>query len=84
MSLLMHALVEEVLSFEPQDSEYDGASVDGRERVADGDQDDITDAVGPRGIVASEGDDRSKGKSVGVKDLLFKNILSFKDLYEET
>ena len=67
--LLMHALVEEMLGFEPEDGEDDSAGVDRREGVADGDQDDVTDAVGPWGVVAPERDDRSKGKSVGVENL---------------
>ena len=67
--LLMHALVEEMLGFESQDGEDDSAGVDRREGVADGDQDDVTDAVGPRSVVAPERDDRSKGKSVRVEYL---------------
>ena len=56
-------------SLEAQDREDDGTGVDGGEPVADGDDDDVLDAVLGRVVVAAEADDRAKSKAKGVKDL---------------
>ena len=55
---------------EPEDGEDDGAGVDGGEAVADGDDDDVLDAVLLWVVVRSEADDGTKGQTKGVEDLV--------------
>ncbi len=69
----MHAFVEQMLSLESEDSEDDGTRVDGREGVAGRDEEDVTDTVGARSIVAAKGYDGTQGQAVGVEDLKADN-----------
>ena len=61
-----------MLGFESENGEDDGASVDGREGVAGGDQENVADAVRARSVVAAERYDRTESQAVRVEDL---NIL---------
>ena len=70
--LLVHAFVKKVLSFEPQDGEYDGAAVDGCDSVAEGEHQDVFDTILVRWVVAAETDHRSESKTVRVKHLCEK------------
>ena len=54
---------------ESKDGEDDGASVDGSEGIAGGDDDDVLDAVLGRVVVAAKADDGAKSEAKGVKDL---------------
>ena len=54
---------------EAKDGEDDGASVDGSEGVAGGDDEDVLDAVLGRVVVAAKADDGAEGEAKGVKDL---------------
>jgi hypothetical protein len=72
----MHAFVEQMLSLESEDSEDDGTRVDGREGVTGRDEEDVTDTVGARSIVAAKGYDGTQGQAVGVEDLKADNKYS--------
>ena len=74
--LLVHAFVKKVLSFEPQDGEYDGAAVDGCDSVAEGEHQDVFDTILVRWVVAAETDHRSESKTVRVKHLCDMKFLS--------
>ena len=54
---------------EAKDRKDDGASVDGSEGVAGGDDEDVLDAVLGRVVVAAKADDGAEGEAKGVKDL---------------
>lgn len=69
----MHAFVEQMLGFEPEDGEDDCACVDRREGVAPSDEENVPDAVGAWSVVAAEGNDGSEGKAIWVEDLLVSN-----------
>ena len=62
---------------EAKDGEDDGASVDGSEGVAGGDDEDILDAVLGRVVVAAKADDGAEGEAKGVKDLGEQNFIWF-------
>ena len=57
-------------SFEAQDREDDGTGIDGGEGIADGENDDILDAVLLRIVVRSEADDGAESQAEGVEHLI--------------
>jgi hypothetical protein len=78
----VHALVEQVLSLEAENSEDDCARVDGREGVAGGDQQNVADAVRAWRVVAAERNDRAEGETVRVEHLNY-GIDAFRNVTEE-
>ncbi len=67
--LLEHAGVETGDRFKAQDGEDDDASVDGRTRVANGEDQGVLDAIVARRVVAAERDQRTEANVERVKDL---------------
>ena len=57
-------------SFEAEDGKYDSTGVDGGEAIADGDDNDILDAVLLRIVVGAKADDGTKSQAEGVEHLV--------------
>ena len=57
LNSLLHAFLEKVNSFEAEDGKDDSTGVDGGKCVADGEDDDVFDAVLLRIVVGAKSDD---------------------------
>ena len=57
LNSLLHAFLEQMNSFEAQNGKYDSTGVDGGEAIADGDDNDILDAVFLGIVVGAKADD---------------------------
>ena len=70
LNSLLHAFLEKVNSFEAEDGKDDSTGVDGGKCVADGEDDDVFDAVLLRIVVGAKTDNGAKSQAKGVEHLI--------------